>query len=101
MWDIIKEKLPRNQVVGLQQIYSLVERHIKLTPDDWLPSAKKTVDPRWKRNIRNILQYRTDLQNETTRGSFSQKTALSAIPDLSNPIETDALPANGSTIVPS
>ena len=82
MWDIIKEKLPRNQVVGLQQIYSLVERHIKLTPDDWLPSAKKTVDTRWKRNIRNILQYR-----KTTSEIIWVGEGKYILPSSSDPID--------------
>lgn len=82
MWGVIKEKLPVNQLVELQRIYSLVERNVKLTPDDWLPSAKGTADPRWKRNIRNILQYRKKTSEVIWMGEGKY-----ALPSSSDPID--------------
>ena len=82
MWDVIKENLPVNQVVELQQIYSLVERNVKLMPDDWLPSARGTADPRWKRNIRNILQYRKKTSEVIWVGEGKY-----ILPSSSNPID--------------
>lgn len=60
MWDVIKEYLPKGEKVGINEIYRLVEDNLELQPDDWEPSSQWNTDPRWKRNVRNILQYRKE-----------------------------------------
>jgi hypothetical protein len=58
MWDLMHRRLPKNEWVGLQDIYILIEKEIDLVPDDFEPAAPTTPTPRWQRNVRNILQYR-------------------------------------------
>lgn len=58
IWDIIKERMPRNEWLKLQDIYDLVSRNCQLDDEDF-ESQSPTADlPRWKRNVRNVLQYR-------------------------------------------
>lgn len=58
MWELINSKLPRDEWVALPKIYSLVEKNLQLTNDDFLPSAPNTDEPKWMRNVRNVLQRR-------------------------------------------
>jgi len=57
-WEIIEAKLPRGRWVPFQDAYALVERNVTLQPDDFLPAAPMTDDPKWNRNVRNVLQRR-------------------------------------------
>lgn len=57
-WEIIENQFPRDEWVPLQNIYSLVESNIRLKADDFLPSAPKNDEPKWMRNVRNVLQHR-------------------------------------------
>lgn len=54
----MKTSLPRSEQIDIQRIYDTVEHHVTLDSSDWEPSAEGTTDPRWKRNVRNILQHR-------------------------------------------
>lgn len=56
IWELINSKLPRDEWVALSKIYSTVENDINLTEDDFLPSAPKSDEPKWMRNVRNVLQ---------------------------------------------
>jgi hypothetical protein len=58
IWDCILRKLPRGQWATLADIYYLIERN--LTPDagDYEPQSPGSEIPKWKRNVRNVLQYR-------------------------------------------
>jgi len=58
MWEVMQRLLPRRERVTLQQIYDLIEREIRLQADDFEPSSDLSNEPRWQRNVRNILQYR-------------------------------------------
>ena len=58
IWEVIDTDFPRDEWVPLQNIYSLVETRIQLKPDDLLPSAPKSDEPKWMRNVRNVLQSR-------------------------------------------
>lgn len=58
IWELINSKLPRDEWVALSKIYSLVEKNLQLTNNDFLPSAPKTDEPKWMRNVRNVLQSR-------------------------------------------
>jgi hypothetical protein len=61
IWAVIEERLPRDQWVPLPLIYELIEQNIALHPDDFLPEAPGAQIPRWKRNVRNVLQRRKSL----------------------------------------
>lgn len=58
IWEIINAELTRDEWVPLQNIYSLIETNVKLKPDDFLPSAPTISEPKWMRNVRNVLQHR-------------------------------------------
>ncbi len=58
MWELISAQLPRDEWVALPKIYSLVKNHLQLTDDDFLPSAPNSDEPKWMRNVRNVLQRR-------------------------------------------
>lgn len=58
MWAVMKSTLPVNKILDIGEIYSVIEAKINLEPDDFEPSSKWGTDPRWKRNVRNILQNR-------------------------------------------
>ncbi len=58
MWELISSKLPRDEWIALPKIYSLVQNNLQLTDDDFLSSAPNTDEPKWMRNVRNVLQRR-------------------------------------------
>ena len=58
IWEIINSELARDEWISLQNIYSLIEANIRLKDDDFLPSAPNISEPKWMRNVRNVLQNR-------------------------------------------
>ena len=58
IWDVIDCELPRDEWIPLHNIYILVETKLRLKPDDFLPSAPLSEEPKWMRNVRNVLQRR-------------------------------------------
>lgn len=58
IWDVIDYELPRDEWIPLQSIYTLIESKVQLRPDDFLPSAPHGEEPKWMRNVRNVLQRR-------------------------------------------
>lgn len=58
IWDVIDYELPRDEWIPLQKIYTLVKSKLQLKPDDFLPSAPQSEEPKWMRNVRNVLQGR-------------------------------------------
>jgi hypothetical protein len=58
IWDCILAKLPQNRWMKLDDIYALVERCLKLDKEDFQPQSPNSDIPKWKRNVRNVLQYR-------------------------------------------
>lgn len=58
IWKIIKDNLPNDVWVTLQEIYKIIERNVNLNDDDFEPQAPNSDIPKWKRNVRNVLQYR-------------------------------------------
>ena len=58
IWLCINLHLPRGQWFELEYIYEIVENNIKLDTEDYEPQAPASDVPKWKRNVRNVLQYR-------------------------------------------
>jgi hypothetical protein len=56
--DIIKRHMPKNEWIPLQNIYELVSRNAQLDDEDFEPQSPTSDLPKWKRNVRNVLQYR-------------------------------------------
>ena len=53
---IINEHMPKNRWVSLDNIYLLIERYGNLDIEDSNFSAPGNIEPKWKRNVRNVLQ---------------------------------------------
>ena len=58
IWDIIKRHVPKSEWIPLQDIYELVSRNCRLDDEDFEPQSPPSDLPKWKRNVRNVLQYR-------------------------------------------
>lgn len=58
IWDIIKERMLRNELLTLQDVYDLVSRNWQLDDEDFESQSPTSDLPKWKRNVRNVLQYR-------------------------------------------
>ncbi len=58
LWDAIRHGLPRGRWTSLADVYALVERSVALDPEDCEPQVAGSSVPKWKRNVRNVLQAR-------------------------------------------
>ena len=58
IWNIILTHMPRGRWVSLDGIYRIVERYGDLDNEDFEPQSPTSDIPKWKRNVRNVLQYR-------------------------------------------
>lgn len=58
IWDIIQSHMPRSQWLSLEDIYVLIEHFGNLDKEDFKPQSPHSDIPKWKRNVRNVLQYR-------------------------------------------
>lgn len=58
IWSVIRSRLPRGRWVGLDDVYALVSSNVALDREDQLPQSPSSEIPKWKRNVRNVLQYR-------------------------------------------
>jgi hypothetical protein len=58
LWSIIKAMLTQTSWTSLDQIYRRVERTARLDNEDYEPQSPSSEIPKWKRNVRNVLQYR-------------------------------------------
>ena len=58
IWDCIINNLPRGKWIALNEIYRCIKDNIKLDKDDYEWQSPSSDIPKWKRNIRNVLQYR-------------------------------------------
>jgi hypothetical protein len=60
IWNCIQTNLPHRQWMSLAEIYSLVQSRLSLDHEDSLPQSPTSLSPKWKRNVRNVLQYRKE-----------------------------------------
>lgn len=58
IWSFIKTKLPPGRWVVLDEIYRLVEDNLTLDDEDYEWQSPSSNIPKWKRNVRKVLQYR-------------------------------------------
>ena len=58
IWDCIVDNLTKKEWFTLDEIYQLIERNNSLDPEDYEPQSPGSEVPKWKRNVRNVLQYR-------------------------------------------
>lgn len=58
IWDCMINKIPKDQWLALADIYRLIEDNINLDREDFDWQSPSSDIPKWKRNVRNVLQYR-------------------------------------------
>ncbi len=58
IWDCIKRNLPKGHWVALDNIYKFIETNLSLDREDQKWQSPSSNIPKWKRNVRNVLQYR-------------------------------------------
>ena len=58
IWACIKEKMPRGVWIDIEDIYNLIKNNISLDDEDFEWQSPTSDIPKWKRNVRNVLQYR-------------------------------------------
>jgi len=58
IWEIIQAKIIRSRWIPLEEIYQVVGEYGDLDDDDFEPQSSTSDIPKWKRNVRNVLQYR-------------------------------------------
>lgn len=61
IWTLLVNFMPRNKWLHITKIYSIVENHAKLDYEDFEPQSPTSNIPKWKRNTRNVLQYRKSI----------------------------------------
>jgi len=54
--EIIIKKMTRREWISLDSIYTIVEQNAYLDDEDYEPSAPGNKEPKWRRNVRNVLQ---------------------------------------------
>ena len=57
IWTAAKSRLSSRRYTSLSEIYSFVE-NLGIGADDLEPQSPSSRLPKWKRNVRNVLQYR-------------------------------------------
>jgi hypothetical protein len=56
--DVIRMNLSKEIWTSLEEIYRIIELNTNLDGEDYEPQAPGSDIPKWKRNVRNVLQYR-------------------------------------------
>ena len=60
IWEIILTHMPGDRALSLKEIYRTIERHADLDSGDFEPESHTSNTPNWKRNVLNVLRYRTE-----------------------------------------
>jgi hypothetical protein len=60
LWEIILNHMPKDRALSLKEVYRIIERHASLDPEDFQTESHTSNTSNWKRDVRNILQYRTE-----------------------------------------
>ena len=64
IWEILQEYMQRGTWTHIHQIYDLVEKHADLDDNNFYPQSPTSNIPKWKRNVRNVLWYQTNVTKE-------------------------------------
>ena len=54
--DVIEKNMQQSRVYTLGELYDVVEKKCGLDREDFDPQAPNSNQPKWKRNVRNVLQ---------------------------------------------
>ncbi len=60
IWEIILTHMPKDRSLSLNEVYRIIERHADLGPEDFKTESQTSKTPKWKRNVWNVLRYRTE-----------------------------------------
>lgn len=60
IWEIILKNMPKDRALSLKEVYRIIERHADLDSEDFQTESRTSNDPNWKRDVLNVLQYRTE-----------------------------------------
>lgn len=58
IWQCLTRRMPRGKWIPLDLIYNIVEVNLDLDNEDFQWQSPSSSIPKWKRNVRNVLQYR-------------------------------------------
>lgn len=77
LWSAILRVLPRDRWLPLDQLYKRVQAYVGLDDEDFMPSAPGSSEPKWRRNVRNVLQRQKKLGHVewNRRGSYRLPSA--------------------------
>jgi hypothetical protein len=78
IWNILIMRMPSGWI-PLQEIYAIIKKHHALDDEDYYPESPNSDGPKWKRNVRNVLQYRRKT-GEIEWDNFNNKYRLTPMP---------------------
>ena len=58
IWDLLQLHMNTDTWYPIETIYQMIEEHHQLDEEDFEPQVPTSTIPKWKRNVRNVLQYR-------------------------------------------
>lgn len=58
IWVCLNENMIKGAWTSLETIYEIVQDNLSLDTEDFQPQSPSSDIPKWKRNVRNVLQYR-------------------------------------------
>lgn len=58
IWVCLKRNMTKGLWTSLETIYEIVQNNLSLDTEDFQPQSPSSDIPKWKRNVRNVLQYR-------------------------------------------
>jgi hypothetical protein len=58
IWECLKGNMKKGLWTRLETIYEIVQNNLSLEAEDFQPQSPSSDIPKWKRNVRNVLQYR-------------------------------------------
>ncbi len=58
IWSCIQKYIPKGKWTSLADIYWIIEDNLSLDEEDYERQSPTSKGPKWKRNVRNVLQYR-------------------------------------------
>lgn len=58
IWSCIKLQIPKGSWIPIEDIYNSMQKNLTLDAEDFMPQSPISNIPKWKRNVRNVLQYR-------------------------------------------
>lgn len=58
IWACLKKNIRKGHWTNIETIYEIVQNSLSLDKEDFQPQSPSSDIPKWKRNVRNVLQYR-------------------------------------------